>query len=199
MSDMKTATRSNNRIETLLDSAAELFSTRGYQATTMRDIAESCGMRPGSIYYHYPNKEALLVAVYEEGVKRLTARVLDALADENDPWVRLERMLTTHIGMIIEPTAYASVIIRILPDAVPSAEADLVELRDRYEAILKSLVAALPLPGDVDRRLLRLFLIGAVNHVQVWYQPGGTGPAEIAQELVRLFRCTARTQSEGSE
>lgn len=195
---MKTAPRANNRLEILLGSAAELFSTRGYQATTMRDIAKKCGMLPGSIYYHYPNKEALLVAVYEEGVRQLTERVQAVLTTADDPWERLEKMLTTHIEMIIEPTAYASVIIRILPDNVPSAEDGLIRLRDRYEVVLRDLVGALPLPPEVDRRLMRLFLIGAVNHVHVWHQPGGAGPAEIAKELLRFFRCPALNPSEGT-
>ncbi|MFC3612770.1 TetR/AcrR family transcriptional regulator [Lutimaribacter marinistellae] len=195
---MKTASRSNNRLEVLLSSAAELFSTFGYQATTTRDIAKKCGMLPGSIYYHYPNKEALLVAVYQEGVRQLTERVQSVLATSDDPWERLELMLATHIEMIVEPTAYASVIIRILPDNVPSVEAELTRLRDQYEVVLRDLVGALPLPLGCDRRLMRLFLIGAVNHVHVWYQPGGSSPSEIAKELLRYFRCPAQSNSEGS-
>lgn len=195
---MKTAARSNNRLELLLSSAAELFSTRGYQATTMRDIANKSGMLPGSIYYHYPNKEALLVAVYEEGVRRLMERVQAVLTTSDDPWERLELMLSTHIEMIVEPTAYASVIIRILPDNVPSAQADLTRLRDKYEVVLRDLIGALPLPPDVDRRLMRLFLIGAVNHIHVWHRPGGSTPPEIANELLRYFRCPAQNTSEGS-
>ena len=112
---MKSAQRANNRLDQLLDAAAELFSARGYQATTMRDIAKKSGMLPGSIYYHYPNKEALVVAVYEEGVRQLTERVQRVLVQGADPWDQLEAMLATHIEAIIEPTAYASVIIRILP------------------------------------------------------------------------------------
>lgn len=195
---MKIAARSNNRLEVLLGSAAELFSTRGYQATTMRDIASKCGMLPGSIYYHYPNKEALLVAVYQEGVRQLTERVQAVLTTSDDPWERLELMLATHIEMIVEPTAYASVIIRILPDNVPSAQADLTRLRDRYEVVLRDLIGALPMPAGMDRRLMRLFLIGAVNHIHVWHRPGGANPSGIAKELLRYFRCPAQNTSEGS-
>lgn len=196
---MKTVMRANNRLDVLLSSSAELFASKGYQATTMRDIARQCGMLPGSIYYHYPNKEALLVAVYEEGVHQLTDRVEAAIAATDDPWARLERMLTTHIEMIVEPTAYANVIIRILPDEVPSVQADLVALRDRYEAVLRDLIEALPLPKGVDRRLMRLFLIGAVNHIHVWHRPGGATPPQIAAELLRLFRTVPVPQAEGSD
>ncbi|MEM9063800.1 MAG: TetR/AcrR family transcriptional regulator [Pseudomonadota bacterium] len=186
---MKPAVRANNRNNALLESAAELLSSRGYQASTIREIAKNCGMLPGSIYYHYPNKDALLVAVYEEGVRRLADRVETALEGLEDPWQRLERALATHVAMIIEPTAYASVIIRILPDAAPEVTSDLIRLRDRYEAILRALIEALPLPPATDQRLLRLLLIGAANHVPVWHRAGGdASPEQIARELMRMVR-----------
>lgn len=189
---MKPALQPSQRVEVLLDSAAQLFAARGYHATTMRDIATKAGMLPGSIYYHFPNKEALLVAVYEEGVLRLAAHVGKALASLEEPWQRLEAMLAAHIEMITEPTAYARVIIRIHPDDVPTAEADLARLRNDYEIILRDLVRELYLPPEIDRRLLRLFLIGAVNHVHIWHRPGKADPAGIAKELLRFFRCPAK-------
>ena len=126
--------RSNNRLHMLLDSAAEFFATKGYPATTIRDIAGAIGMLPGSIYYHYPNKEALLVAVYEQGVRQLTECVKEAVEGRSDPWERLEAMLAAHIELINEPSAYARVIIRILPGDIPTADAQLIALRREYEA-----------------------------------------------------------------
>ncbi|MEO1191900.1 MAG: TetR/AcrR family transcriptional regulator [Pseudomonadota bacterium] len=187
--DLRVVQRANNRNTALLDSAAELFATRGYQASTMRDIASNAGMLSGSIYYHYKNKPALLVAVYEEGVRRLTARVTAAVEDVGDPWHRLERSLATHIEMIVQPSAYASVIIRILPDSVPEVADQLTALRNAYEAVLKGLIAALPLGPQADTQLLRLLLIGAANHVHVWYRADGATPAAIARTLVQMLRC----------
>lgn len=194
---MKTAPRSNNRKDVLLGSAAELFSTRGYQASTIREIAQNCDMLPGSIYFHFANKEALLVAVYEEGVRRLLERVQQALMTVSNPWERLEVMLRTHIEMIVEPTAYASVIIRILPDVVPKVADDLIALRNRYEVVFRDLIGALDLPDSVDRRLVRLTLIGAANHVPVWYRPGSSNAAEIAAHLVSMVQASSQTPPNG--
>ncbi|MCZ7598181.1 MAG: TetR/AcrR family transcriptional regulator [Gammaproteobacteria bacterium] len=51
----------------------------------MRDIAREAGMIAGSIYYHFPSKEDLFPAVYEEGVRRISARVSAAIAGIDDP------------------------------------------------------------------------------------------------------------------
>ena len=52
------------------------------------------------------------------------------------------------------------------------------------EARFRELISALPLPTDVDRTLLRLTLLGAVNWTRIWYRPGKRTPAEIAHHLV---------------
>jgi len=51
--------------EAILDATAECFAERGYHGTSMRDIARACGLRPASLYAHWPGKEALLVAVVD--------------------------------------------------------------------------------------------------------------------------------------
>ncbi len=184
-----TPARSNNRITVVRDIAAELFASSGFHETTMRDIARRAGMLPGSIYYHFPSKEDLLAAVYEEGVARLLARIGAADPGEAaEPWARLEAVMTAHVEAILDRSAYARVIVRVLPDAAPGASARLIELRDSYEARIADAVAGLALAPGVDPRLLRLFLLGAANHVQVWRREGGRSPAEIAVALVRLLR-----------
>src|SRR5512139_3144151 len=67
----------DSRRPALLDAAARLFAERGFAGTSMRDIAASVGMLSGSIYYHFPSKQALLMAVHEESVRH-TVRAVDA-------------------------------------------------------------------------------------------------------------------------
>ena len=167
----------------------KLFAENGFHETTMRGIARRAGMLPGSIYYHFPSKADLLAAVYEEAVRRLLDLV-DA-ADPGagaEPWARLEAVMTAHVEAILDRSAYARVMIRVLPDAAPGATARLIELRDKYEARIAEIIARLPLAPGTDRRLFRLFLLGAANHVQLWRHEGGQSPGEIAVSLVRLLR-----------
>ena len=74
------AKRQPNRWPALLDAAAAQFAERGYHATSMRDLAAATAMTAGAIYFHVPSKQALLLAVYEEGVQRLLDRVEAAAA-----------------------------------------------------------------------------------------------------------------------
>lgn len=180
--------KSNNRLDQLLDAAAGLFAAKGYRETTIREISNAIGMLPGSVYYHFPSKHELLLAVYEEGVRRMLEQLEEAHDANEDPWRQVERTLVAHLEAILDQSDYARVLISVRPEHVPEVSAALRKLRDRYERHFRDLVDALPLPPSTDRGLLRLMLIGAANWSQIWYRPGGRSPAEIGAAFVGFLR-----------
>ena len=109
------AARQDNRRVQLLDAAARLFSERGYHATSIRDIAKEVGMLSGSIYYHFQSKEEMLLAVYEEGKRRVADAVDTAAAAETEPWTRLQACCAAHLEALIVHRDYTQVMIRTLP------------------------------------------------------------------------------------
>lgn len=162
---------------------------KGFSATSTRDIARISGMLPGSLYYHFSSKEDLLVAVYEEGVIRIGASVESALVSAGtDPWERLRAACTAHLGMLLGDSDYAHVIARVLPGDVPGAEDNLIALRQEYEARFTAIIDALPLAGTVDRSILRLMLIGAMNHAPVWFRPGRDTPEVLSRKFIDNLR-----------
>jgi len=138
-----------------------------------------------------PSKQALLLAVYEEGVQRLLDRVEAAAAVERDPWARLQKAVAAHLESILDASAYARVLIRILPSDAPEIAAELKELRDRYEARLNRYFSAISLPREHDATIARLALIGAMNWTPVWYKEGGKPVQAIARELLAPLRALA--------
>jgi len=182
------APRSDNRLPQILDAAARLFRTQGFQGTSVRDIVRDVDMLPGSLYYHFATKEELLAEVYAEGVRRISARVRAAIEPLADPWARLEAACVAHLEAILEDDDYAQVVIRVRPGDAPAAQPRLIALRDEYEALLTRLVADLKLPRGTDRRTLRLMLLGALNWSQTWYQPGRDSPKTIARRFVALLQ-----------
>ena len=183
-----TAPRADNRLRLVLDAAARLFREKGYASTSMRDIAAASGMLPGSLYYHFPSKEALLVAVYGEGVGHITAAVEAELAHDAAPWERLERACTAHLETLLSGSDYAQVVVRVRPDDVPEVASELTALRDGYERTFGQAILSLPLPRPTDRRALKLMLLGALNWSQTWYRPGRDSPAVVARRFLRLLR-----------
>ena len=180
--------RSNNRLEVLLDASAQCFAEKGYRETTIRDISESIDMLPGSVYYHFSSKHALLLAVYKVGVERIEERIEAALESSTDPWQRLEAVAVAHLEAVLDQSDYARVIIRVLPDHVPEVRKELTRLRDRYEKHFRNAIDDLKLRKSVDRRILRLFLLGALNWTQSWYRTGPSDPRDVARTFMRLLK-----------
>ncbi len=190
-----TAQRINNRVKPLLDAAASQFAAKGYRETTIRDIATAVGMLPGSVYYHFASKQALLLAVYEEGVHRISSRLDESITGEMDPWQSLRKATEAHLETILDQSDYARVMIRVMPEQVPDIELDLIHLRSGYEDRFVALIDALPLQDDVDRGLLRLMLLGASNWTQIWYRAGSAPVHDIAQAFVDFLRLPLTTKT----
>ena len=180
-----TATEISTR-DRILNAALDLTARHGAEGTSMRDLAEACGVNVAALYYHFPSKAAMLLAVYEEGVRTVRAAATGRLEDRADPWLRLQGALEGHLEAVLAPTAYARVIVTVLPHHVPEVAIELRRLRDSYELLWKDLIDDLGVA--VDSQLLRLFLLGAVNSTQAWYRPGPLAPSEIAANYVSFLR-----------
>jgi AcrR family transcriptional regulator len=170
----------------ILAAAASWFADHGYAATSIRDIAREVGVTVGAIYAHFASKDRLLAAVYEEGVRRIGEAVDAAIQSAEEPWERLEAACAAHLKALLDNTSFARVVVRVIPADVPEAARDLERLRNGYEARFRALIGALDLAPGIDRTLLRLQLLGALNTTLAWYKRGGIrrAPREIAKHFV---------------
>jgi AcrR family transcriptional regulator len=186
--------RQNNRRDELLEAAAHLIAEKGYDGTSMRDIATAVGMLPGSLYYHFPSKEDLFAELHAQAVASINRAVDDAVAARQDPWDRLEAAVAAHMAAMLETTDTIAIVAPDFPDSRSELNARLIEQRNAYEAKFARLIDALELPAGVDRRLFRLMLLGAVNWAPIWYRSGGSaGPADIARAFVAMLRDANRS------
>jgi TetR/AcrR family transcriptional regulator, cholesterol catabolism regulator len=174
--------------ENLLAVSARLFAKGGFEATSMRDIAGQAGMLAGSMYHHFPSKNALIAAVYEAGVAEIGAAVDAAVGRARTPWTRLEAACVAHLETLLADRTHAAVMTADLGRLDVRLRRRLVVLRDGYEQRFIGLVRDLPLPAGTDRTLWRLHLLGALNWTPTWYRPSGKSPAAVARALVAALR-----------
>lgn len=186
-----------NRREALLDQAGALMAAQGYDGTSMRDIATAVGMLPGSLYYHFPSKEALFLALHGRVVDEMEGRVRAALEGAADPWDRLAAAAGAHLeGLLVTGNLVAIVSPGFLDKRAEISDEIRAE-RSRYEEIFRDLFAALDLPEGIDRDLLRLHLFGALNWAPIWFDPdraarGGADARRIAAQAVEVMRRAAQ-------
>ncbi|WP_062264658.1 TetR/AcrR family transcriptional regulator [Endozoicomonas arenosclerae] len=160
----------------LLRTAAHLFVERGYERTTVRELAKELGIQSGSLFYHYPNKEAILKAVLVETIHINTARMQEALSRTENPKEQVLALIRCEIESIIGETGEAmSLLLSEWRSLTEESQEDILELRDQYERLWLDSLEECEEEGllAIDPHILRQFLRGAISWVKVWYDPGG--------------------------
>ena len=183
-----------NRQGVVLNAAAGLFSRKGYEGTSLRDIAAASGMLAGSIYCHFSSKEDIFLCVQREGIRQLTEVLTAAIDGTSDPWQRLEAACAAHAKVLLDESAFAAVLLHVKPSRNRDVWDQLATLRDEYENLFRQLVDDLPLPAGTNRKYLRLAILGALNWSHTWCRPGRGGSLDSARGRIQLFEIQLQEQ-----
>ena len=172
----------------VLSNAARLFREKGFERTSLKEIAEACNMLPGSLYYRYNSKEALLVELMRRGVDLVTAEVESAYASSDDPVERLRLCINAHLRALLVDSDAVYVLLFEWRALGPEAREEIIELRDQYESlwagILETMIAQGVVRKNIDGRLLRLIGLGALNWVATWFDPNGAQSLDAIGDLI---------------
>lgn len=162
----------------ILAEAAELFLTKGYGDTSLRDIAGAVGIQPASIYHHFSSKEALFTEVLRLGID-FTTSAFDAADASLQPDARPSEIVLAHIEAHLTAlfdhgpyTATNIVVFAVAPEAVKAA---VVPIRDAYEQrwddLFQSFADNHQLDPDLDVRMARRIVLGSINSTIEWFNP----------------------------
>ncbi|MGE0555900.1 MAG: TetR/AcrR family transcriptional regulator [Gemmatimonadales bacterium] len=176
----------------LLDAAGRLFRLKGFAATTIRDIAQEAGLWPGSVHYRYRTKEAVLLALMERGIGISEASFRSATEGVADPIERIRLAIRAHLAMLVGNDHGIYALLYEGRQLEGESRERMARLRDRYDALWDGLlyqaVGTGRLRPEVDVRLTRMLILGAVNWVPQWFSPGGTlGAEQVADAFADLI------------
>jgi AcrR family transcriptional regulator len=168
-----------NRRQALICAAAQLFKLKGYDATTTREIAAQIGMQPGSPFYHFENKQDLLLAVMVDGMKRAIAdqhTLLNALLTQSpkaNASIKLRILIRHHFEVLLGPQSDFIPVMLYEGRALNSVQRLTInKLKDSYEAawipVLQELCRCNKLRAPVG--ISRLMIFGALNWSVQWYE-----------------------------
>lgn len=185
---------STNARQRVLDAAAERFVVQGYAATTLRQIAGDVGIKAGSIYHYFASKEELFGAVLEQGIGVMIDAFETAardLSSRAEPRERLGAHVRAHLGALFEHGPFTANHVTAFFTAPPEVRAEVIPHRDAYESRWSTLLDALQATGSIraelDTRLLRLTLFGAMNWSIEWFDPARGNLDEFAGEVTDQF------------
>ena len=189
------ASEEPNRLNQIYYVAAKIFCDKGYDATSMSDIADAVGITKAGIYHYVKSKQDLLFAIMNFGMDRLEIQVITPARAVIDAEQRLRAILRNHALLIIEgsrPEGYSP--LTVLNDEMAGltpAHRRKVQLRKRaYLNLLRDTLRQLKDEGklkDVDATVAAFSLFGMLLWLSRWYKPDGrlTGE-EVANEIEKI-------------
>ncbi|MFD7310250.1 TetR/AcrR family transcriptional regulator [Promicromonospora sp. NPDC059942] len=189
-------------LDAVLAVAVQAFNDRGYDATSMGELAERLGTSKSAIYYHVSGKQELLRLALERALGNLEALLQEPGAepgegpgDEPDgqpdaaaPTAldRLERVLRGAVRVLVEELPFVTLLLRLRGNTDVEREA-LARRREFDHAVarlVEEAVADGALRSDVDARTATRLLFGMVNSLVEWYRPGGGLTADQLADAV---------------
>lgn len=166
-----------NRRQALISAAAQLFHRKGYDATSTREIAAQVGMQAGSPFYHFGNKQDLLLAVMVEGMKQAIERQRAAcmtLREGQTARERLRVLIRNQFDVLLGPDSdFIPVMLYEWRSLSAEQQQTITQIKDDYEAVWTPVLQDLRDSGQLQASvgLARLMIFGALNWSVQWYAP----------------------------
>jgi AcrR family transcriptional regulator len=174
--------------ESLLSVAVEVFNVRGYDGTSMEDLAKAAGISKSSIYHHVAGKEELLRLAVTRALDGLFA-VLDEPAMADTSAVKqLAYVLDQTCLELVRNLPYVTLLLRVRGNSETerAALARRREFDHRVAELVRAAVEEGDLRPDLDPRLTSRLIFGLVNSVSEWYRPEPDDGRQIAAALTTL-------------
>jgi AcrR family transcriptional regulator len=159
----------------LMAAAIESFATRGYHATTTRDIANAAGMSPAALYVHFPSKAAVLSAISRSGHEQALQMISHVVTTTSDPVEAIRLIVQRFVAWHAKRHRVARVVQYEL-QALPSEDYLVVaDLRRRTEQLVRDVISSGVSSGQfkvVDVRTAARAVLSLGIDVARWYTEG---------------------------
>ncbi len=172
--------------------AAEVFHRRGYDNTSMSDVASAAGLTKAGLYHHISSKESLLYTILDSGLDLTEFFVTKPIESISDPLERLTTMIELHLRLVLEERNLE--VTGLLHECRTLSPADRKKLNRRKKdyvrtttAVISNVLRKYHVKG-VDPKLAAFALLGMLNWTYQWYSPRGKkSRADISRTFQRLF------------
>lgn len=176
----------------VLAGAVEVFNERGYEATSVSDIATRLGLSKSALYHHFSSKEALLSAALDVALDELDS-VWDLPAGDT-AFERLETVIRGATDVLVSRLAYVTLLLRLRGNS--EVERAALERRRAFDARVAGLVREAQSAGDVrsdiDAGRAARLIFGTLNSIVEWYH--GDGSDHIGADILALTLTGLRPQ-----
>lgn len=182
----------SQRLRHILERAARVICRQGFEATSMQEIADACGLTKAGLYHHVRTKDALLLAIMQYGMDLFEEVVIDRVVHIADPLERLRATMARNVELVTQDSSKeVTIILHEHQTLTGDAQREINARKKRYVSFLEgSFREAIDrqLIRPVDPTLAAFSLLGVVLWTYKWYRADGRiPPAALAEGTIDLF------------
>jgi AcrR family transcriptional regulator len=173
----------------ILRTAARLFQQRGYDATSMNDVAAALKLSKGGLYHHFQSKDEILFEIMNHAMEITQERVVNPVRGIADPEERLRALIRLHIEVVLSPRDREITVMLHENHPLPPSLRKRINSRKKdyihfLENLMEEVQRSRPIKGKVSPNAAAFALLGMINWIYQWHKPEG----ELqAQNLVPQF------------
>ncbi|MEM7586499.1 MAG: TetR/AcrR family transcriptional regulator [Acidobacteriota bacterium] len=181
-----------DRRREILETAARLICEKGYKGTSLRDIADACGLTKAGLYHYSRSKEHLLIEIMNYGMDMFEDQVLYQVMPITDPVARLRECMRRNVHLVTgDLTKEVTIILHEHATLTGEAQAQINARKKRYVRFLESSFTEAMRDGRlraINPTVAAFSFLGQVLWIYKWYRADGKVAAEeLASEMERLF------------
>ncbi len=191
ISDSTSQTPERRTRERILEAAVRVFSHKGYHETRVDEIVEESQTSKGAVYFHFPTKEQIFLALVDEFAGLLEQKLLDTIRSEGDGVRGVDAALRVGLDTFAKYRSLAKIFLIQAVGLGSAFEEKRLQILNRFADVIKSYLDQAVADGDilpVDTRITAYAWIGAINEVVIrWVHTGEPSPEEIQPALRTLL------------
>jgi len=175
----------------ILDAALDIFARKGYHDTSVDEIVEESQTSKGAVYFHFPNKQRLFLALVDKFADLLERRITEAIGHEKAGLGRVRAALKAGLDTFGSYRALAKLLLVQAVGLGSVFEEKRLEVQDRFARLIKLYLDQAVVAGDIpqiDTEIVAYAWTGAINEVVIrWVYTGQPTPDRILTTLLPLL------------
>ncbi len=181
-----------DRHRQILETAARLICEKGYEGTSIQDIADACSLTKAGLYHHIRSKEHLLLEIQNYGMDVFEEQVLSQVVAIADPVERLRACMEKNVLLVTQGwSKEVTIILHEHATLTGEARGQINARKKRYVRFLESSFAEAIRLGrirPVNPKVAAFSFLGMVLWIYKWFRPAGPiTPQSLSQEMQDLF------------
>ena len=183
--------KTRSRKKEIIDVASQLFKEKGYNAVSMRDIAQEMGIKAASLYNHITGKQEILSTIILEVAEKFTNGMKKVMMEKSSSILKIQKIIELHIGITINYPEGMATLNNDWMHLNDTDRKEFIKMREQYEESFRQIIKQGIKDQEIQPRhpeVILFSILSTLRTLYLWYQKRGKLDANILKkDMVEVF------------